>query len=121
MTPSHDKQEISDLPTVLRWNIDNDYYKDGITLYVDGTLAINVGGTVIVKSLKGWFGGEKELFEAEDKLDRLKRDNERMRGALEAIRKHQESVVGGFVPQMSKTWTIANKALFDSKALEGGE
>lgn len=42
-------------PIVIRWNIDDDYYKDGITLYADGLLEINVGGTVYGKKLAGWF------------------------------------------------------------------
>lgn len=59
-------------PVVLRWNIDGDYYKDGMTLYADGTLSIDVGGIVVVKPLRSWQGLEIALSRAEEEIKTLK-------------------------------------------------
>lgn len=63
----HTPQEAKENhPQVLRWNISDDHYNDGMTLYADGSLHINIGGQVWVRSLRGWF----ELSETNERLVR---------------------------------------------------
>lgn len=58
-------------PTVIRWNIKDDYYQDGMVLYADGLLEINVGGFVYGMSLRNWFESVKELESERKRLEKL--------------------------------------------------
>jgi hypothetical protein len=63
-------------PVEYKRNINDDYYKDGVTIYADGLTEINVGGHVYGKSLSGWFEAAKEL-------DRLQAENEKLKAKLD--------------------------------------
>lgn len=51
-------------PVVFSWNLKDDFYNDGMTLYADGSLHINIGGHVVVKSLRGWFEDSAQALDA---------------------------------------------------------
>lgn len=55
-------------PSVLRWNINNDVYQDGMNLYADGLLEIECGGHGVGMSLRRWFDLVKELEVARSEL-----------------------------------------------------
>ena len=67
---SEDKPSQEGSPLAFRFNIADDFYKDGISVYQNGAVHLNVGGMVYVKSIKGWFECWKEIerLEAENKL-----------------------------------------------------
>jgi hypothetical protein len=113
-------------PVVCRFNINDDYYEDGLVLYADGLLEINVGGYCVGRKIKGWFRTADEIEqlvrenaslklryqELEEQTGktgaerlRLMEENEKLRKEFEFVARQGKSVV---------THMIENSVLSDS-------
>lgn len=72
-------------PSVCRFNIDDDYYKDGMVLYSDGLLEINVGGKVYGASLGGWYKAMEQWKIENARIKELEEENKIQRENIRAV------------------------------------